>query len=155
VLAEKCAEMRIIMEDDTIKLLRECNAGIKMGVSSLDDVLEHVRDEELRKLLAKSKETHTRLGNTTHEYLEEYHDEGKEPGMMAKMMSKMKSDVMLGVDEQDDRVADLITDGCNMGIKSLHRYLNRYTAADDKVRKLARDVAEAEETLVKDLRAYL
>jgi lipoate synthase len=71
------------------------------------------------------------------------------------MMSKMKSDVMLGVDEQDDRVADLITDGCNMGIKSLHRYLNQYTAADDKVRKLARDVAEAEETLVKDLRAYL
>ncbi len=143
------------MEDDTIKLLRECNAGIKMGVSSLDDVLEHVRDEEMRNLLAKSKETHTKLGNTTHEYLNEYHDEGKEPGMMAKMMSKMKSDVMLGVDESDKRIADLITDGCNMGIKSLHRYLNQYVAADDKIKKLARDVAEAEETLVKDLQAYL
>jgi hypothetical protein len=126
-----------------------------MGVSSLDDVLEHVRDEEMRNLLAKSKETHTKLGNTTHEYLNEYHDEGKEPGMMAKMMSKMKSDVMLGVDESDKRIADLITDGCNMGIKSLHRYLNQYAAADDKIKKLARDVAEAEETLVKDLQAYL
>ena len=41
------------MEDDTIKLLRECNAGIKMGVSSLDDVMEHVRSDSLRDLLAK------------------------------------------------------------------------------------------------------
>ncbi|MBO5032891.1 MAG: hypothetical protein J6D08_13575 [Lachnospiraceae bacterium] len=52
-------------------------------------------------------------------------------------------------------VADLITDGCNMGIKSLHQYLNEYQAADDKVKKLAGDVAKAEETLVTDLRQYL
>ena len=71
------------MEDDTIKLLRECNAGIKMGVSTLDDVIEHVRSESLRNLLAKSKETHTKLGNTTHEYLNEYHDSGKEPAIMS------------------------------------------------------------------------
>ena len=82
------------MEDDTIKLLRECNAGIKMGVSSLDDVMEHVRSEEMRNLLAKSKETHTRLGNTTHEYLEKYHDDGKEPAAMAKMESSTLTAVM-------------------------------------------------------------
>lgn len=145
------------MEDDTIKLLRECNAGIKMGVSSLDDVIEHVKDDNLRNLLAKSKETHTRLGNTTHEYLSEYHDEGKEPAAMAKMMSKMKTNVKLGGAEEDsDRIAaELITDGCNMGVKSLFRYLNQYPAAEEKVKKLAKDVAQAEDTLVKDLREYL
>lgn len=143
------------MEDDTIKLLRECNAGIKMGVSSLDDVMEHVRSEEMKNLLAKSKETHTRLGNTTHEYLEKYHGDGKEPAAMAKMMSKLKSDFMLGIDESDAKVADLITDGCNMGIKSLYRYINQYPAAEEKITKLAKEVAEAEETLVQDLRQYL
>lgn len=143
------------MQDDTIKLLRECNAGIKMGVSSLDEVMEHVRDEKLRDLLAKSKETHTKLGNTTHEYLNEYHDEGKEPAMMAKMMSWVKTNVKLGGDDSDSMVADLITDGCNMGVKSLHKYLNQYPAADEKIKKLARDVAKAEETLIADLRVYL
>lgn len=143
------------MQDDTIKLLRECNAGIKMGVSSLDEVMEHVRDEKLRDLLAKSKETHTKLGNTTHEYLNEYHDEGKEPAMMAKMMSWVKTNVKLGGDDSDSMVADLITDGCNMGVKSLHKYLNQYPAADEKIKKLARDVAKAEETLIADLRMYL
>lgn len=143
------------MEDDTIKLLRECNAGIKMGVSSLDDVMEHVQEESLRNLLAKSKETHTRLGNTTHEYLKEYHDEGKEPAVMAKVMSKMKTNMKLDDEGPDTTVADLITDGCNMGVKSLYRYMNQYPAAEEKVRKLARQVADAEETLVKDLREYL
>lgn len=143
------------MEDDTIKLLRECNAGIKMGVSTLDDVIEHVQSSNLRGLLAKSKETHTRLGNTTHEYLTQYHDDGKEPAMMAKVMSKMKTNMKLDDEGPDSTVADLVTDGCNMGIKSIYRYINQYPAAEDKVRKLARQVADAEETLVKDLRAYL
>ncbi len=146
------------MEDDTIKLLRECNAGIKMGVSSLDDVIEHVRAGGLRELLAKSKETHTKLGNTTHEYLNEYHDEGKEPAMMAKVMSKMKSDIKLGAadgENADKMAADVITDGCNMGVKSLYKYLNQYPAAEGKIKQLAKDVAQAEDTLVKELRDYL
>lgn len=143
------------MEDDTIKLLRECNAGIKMGVSTLDEVMEHVRDDKLKNLLAKSKETHTKLGNLTHEYLNEYHDAGKEPAVMAKMMSWFKTNVKLGGDDSDHMVADLITDGCNMGVKSLHQYINQYPAAEDKVKKLAEEVAKAEETLVSDLRQYL
>lgn len=31
-----------MIEQDTIRLLRECDAGIKMGVSSIDEVLEYV-----------------------------------------------------------------------------------------------------------------
>lgn len=143
------------MEDDTIRLLRECNAGIKMGVSTLDDVMEHVKSEDLRNLLAKSKETHTQLGNTTHKYLQEYHDDGKEPAAMAKMMSKLKSNMTINEENADHKAADLITDGCNMGVKSLYRYLNQYPAAEEKIKKLAKDVAQAEETLVKDLREYL
>ena len=29
-----------MIEPDTIKLLRECDAGIKMGAASIDDVFE-------------------------------------------------------------------------------------------------------------------
>ena len=31
-----------MISPDTIKLLRECDAGIKMGVSSIDEVLGYV-----------------------------------------------------------------------------------------------------------------
>ena len=143
------------MEDDTIKLLRECNAGIKMGISSLDDVMEHVQDSKLENLLKKSKDTHCMLGDRTHEYLRDCHDEGKEPAPMAKVMSWMKTTVKLGGEDSDRVVADLITDGCNMGVKTLYRYLHQYQAADEKAKKIAKEVIDAEETLVKDMREYL
>ncbi len=143
------------MEDDTIKLLRECNAGIKMGVSSLDEVLEHVKDEKLKSLLQESKSTHEKLGDETHSYLLKFHDEGKEPNPMAKMMSWVKTNFKLGDEESDRVVADLITDGCNMGVKSLYRYLHQYKAADEEIKKLVEKVIDVEEKLVKEMRVYL
>lgn len=143
------------MQDDTIKLLRECNAGIKMGVTSLDEVMDHVKDHGLKNLLIQSKDTHEKLGNETHEYLNEYHDDGKEPAPVAKMMSWMKTNAKLTGEDSDRVVADLITDGCNMGVKSLYRYLHQYPAAEKEIKDLAQDVIKAEETLVKELQAYL
>lgn len=143
------------MNDDTIKLLRECNAGIKMGVTSLDDVLDHVRDDRLKNLLLRSKDTHSRLGDKTHEYLIEYQDEGKEPAAMAKIMSWFKSNMKLERDNSDAVAADIITDGCNMGVKSLYKYLHQYPAAEQKVKDLTGELIRAEETLVEDLREYL
>lgn len=143
------------MQDDTIKLLRECNAGIKMGISSLEDVMTHVKDAHLEKLLKQSKDTHCRLGDQTHAYLKEYQDEGKEPAAMAKMMSWVKTNVKFTEEDSDRVVADLITDGCNMGVKSLYRYLHQYRAAEPKVKKLAEEAISAEETLIKDMREYL
>lgn len=143
------------MEDDTIKLLRECNAGIKMGVTSLNDVLDHVSDAHMRDILQESKKVHEKLGNETHKYLNEYHDQGKEPAVTAKMMSWMKTNAKLGGEESDRTVADLITDGCNMGVKSLYRYLHQYPTASASVQKLAEKVIAEEEHMIKEMREYL
>ena len=143
------------MEDDTIKLLRECNAGIKMGVTSLNDVLDHVNDTHMRDILQESKNVHEKLGDETHKFLNEYHDQGKEPAVTAKMMSWMKTNVKLGGEESDRTVADLITDGCNMGVKSLYRYLHQYSAASASVQKLTEKVIAEEEHMIKEMREYL
>lgn len=126
-----------------------------MGISSLEDVMTHVKDAHLEKLLKQSKDTHCRLGDQTHAYLKEYQDEGKEPAAMAKMMSWVKTNVKFTEEDSDRVVADLITDGCNMGVKSLYRYLHQYRAAEPKVKKLAEEAISAEETLIKDMREYL
>ena len=61
----------------------------------------------------------------------------------------------LDEDGPDNEIASMITDGCNMGVKSIYKYMNQYPAANDKVKHLAKDVADAEETLAKELRQYL
>lgn len=144
-----------MIESDTIKLLRECDAGIKMGVASIEDVLDYVRDEKFRKRLSDCKEKHNQLKEDIQALLEEYHDEGKEPGAMAKSMSWMKTNVKLVMHESDETIADLMTDGCNMGVKSLHKYLNQYKAADEKSRDIAKRLINLEEKLAVDIRCFL
>ena len=36
----------VVIEEDTIKLLRECDAGIKMGVEAIDEVIQYVNSPE-------------------------------------------------------------------------------------------------------------
>lgn len=47
-----------MIENDTIRLLRECDAGIKMGVSSIGEVMEYVRSSVFRKYLTDCADEH-------------------------------------------------------------------------------------------------
>ena len=144
-----------MVEQDTIKLLRECDAGVKMGVSSIDDVLPYVRADTLKQLLTDCKSEHERLRVEIQTLLDQYHDDGKEPNPMAKGMSVVKTNVKLAVEESDATIADLMTDGCNMGIKSLNKYLNQYKAADEVSKDIAKRLIHLEETLAADIRGFL
>lgn len=140
---------------DTVKLLRECDAGTKMGVASIEEVLEKVQASELKGLLQESKSHHEKLENEISAMLRNHNAEEKEPNPMAKSMSWMKTNMKMTMDSSDATVADLITDGCNMGVKTLNRYLNQYKAADEKSKAICGELISIEEQLGKDLRAYL
>lgn len=144
-----------MIEQDTIKLLRECDAGVKMGVDSIDDVLPYVKDEKLEKLLTKCKAEHEKLDREIQGQLDKYKDEGKDPNIMAKSMSWMKTNMKLMMEESDATIADLMTDGCNMGVKSLNMYLNQYKAADEFSKDITKRLINLEEKLVVDMRAFL
>jgi len=144
-----------MIEPDTIRLLRECDAGIKMGTESIDDVMPHVKSSKLKKMLNACKDEHNNLDKELQQQLDKYGDEGKEPGFMAEAMSKIKTGMKLQMDETDNAVASLMTDGCNMGIKSLNKYLNQYAAADEKSKDIAKRLINIERKLVEDVREFL
>ena len=144
-----------MIEQDTIKLLRECDAGVKMGVTSIDDVLGYVGNEKFQKLLTTCKEEHEKLDREIQGQLDKFQDEGKEPAAMAKGMSWLKTNVMLAMNDSDHTVADLMTDGCNMGVKSLNKYLNKYEAADEVSKDICKRLINLEEKLAVDIRGYL
>lgn len=144
-----------MIEQDTIRLLRECDAGIKMGVSSIHDSIGYVRDDGMRQILEKSLKRHETIQSEMQSLLADYHDDGKEPAAMAKGMEWFKTNVTLAVENSDGAVADFITDGCNMGVKSLARYLNQYRAADEKSKNISKRLIGEEEQLAVDLRKFL
>lgn len=144
-----------MIEQDTIKLLRECDAGIKMGVTSIDDVLEYVRSAQFKERLTVCKREHEQLERELQTLLDKYHDDGKDPNPIAKSMSWMKTNMKLGMDNSDQTIADLMTDGCNMGVKSLNKYLNKYKAADEVSKDIAKRLINLEEQLAIDIRQFL
>ena len=144
-----------MIEQDTIKLLRECDAGVKMGISSIDDVLDHVKKEDFRKKLTKCRQEHEDLQIKILQELEKYQDDGKNPNPIAKGMSWMKTNMKLSMEDSDATIAELMTDGCNMGVKSLNRYLNQYKAADEVSKDMAKRLINLEEKLAVDIRGYL
>lgn len=144
-----------MIEQDTIRLLRECDAGVKMGVDTIEQVLPHAKTAELRDCLEESRTEHEALDRRLQALLDRYHDEGKELNPMAKGMGWLKTNAKLAMEDGDATVADLITDGCNMGIKSLRKYLNQYKAADEDSKNVAKDLIKLEERLTIEMRSYL
>ena len=140
---------------DTTKLLRECDAGTKMAISSINEILEKVEDTKLSEILTKSRNAHEELESEIHSLLNYHKEEQKEPDPLAKGMSFIKTNVKMGIDESDKTVANLITDGCNMGIKSLNKYLNQYEAADEKSKDLAKKLIKLEEKLRDNIKEFL
>ncbi len=144
-----------MIEPDTIRLLRECDAGVKMGVASISDVLDYVRDENFKAKLTDCKSAHEKLEWEISRLLTEYNDDGKDPNTMAKAMSHAKTEMKLAMHESDGTIADLMTDGCNMGVKSLAKYLNKYKAADETSKDIAKRLIDLEQRLAMDIQQYL
>ena len=144
-----------MIEQDTVKLLRECDAGIKMGIASIEDVLDHARSSDFKEHLDRCKNEHDALKTEIQTLLDRYHDEGKDPNPIAKGMSWMKTNMKLSMDDSDHVIADLMTDGCNMGVKSLSKYLNQYKAADETSKDITKRLINLEEKLTVDMRGFL
>lgn len=142
-------------QEETIRLLQECDAGVQMGITSMQEVLPYVKEEKFRQLLLACRDKHEKLQEEIKRELEANREEGKEPNMMVKSMSWMKTKGKLAMDASDATIADLMTDGCNMGIKSLHRYLNQYVKAEEKAKDIAKRLINIEEKLTVDIRSYL
>ena len=143
------------MEQDTVYLLQECDAGIQMGISSMEEVHAFIHNDSFRECLKKSLQSHQYLKNRVEEMLREYHEDGKEINPLVQGMSQLKTQMKLVLDESDAMIADMIWDGIYMGIQSLIRYLNQYRLASEKAKDLVKELIVLEEKLAYDIRPYL
>ena len=145
----------MMIEQDMIRLLRECDAGIQMGVSAIDDVLERVQAPDMYRRLSACKRAHESLKTEINVMLADCHDDGKAPNPLAQGMSWLKTNAAMAMNGSDQTIASLMTDGCNMGVKSLGRYLNQYEAASEDSKDITKRLIGLEQKLSDDLREYL
>ncbi len=144
-----------MIEQDTVKLLRECDAGVRMGTSSIEDVLPYVRDEKLREHLEQCLGEHRQLGSEIERELGRFHDEGKQPNPLAQKSAQAMTKAKLVLTGSDKTIADMMTDGCDMGVKSLNKYLNEYGAAEERAKDIAKKLIMQEKKLADGVMSYL
>lgn len=140
---------------DTVDLLKECDSGIKMGIDAINNVLDYVRSEKLRKLLIECKREHQNLKAESEKLLDCFGSSGKPPSPIGDKMVKMKTKFELSLEPNDENIADMITDGCNMGIKSLNKFLNRYKSANIESKDITKRLISSEQSLVTDISCFL
>lgn len=142
-------------QTDTIHLLGQCQSGVQMAVSAINEVLPVVEDLQLRQELTSCKEQHEQLGQRAQALLTQLHQPEQSPSPVALGMSWLKTNVKLAVMPGDHSVADLVTDGLNMGVKSLTKCRNRYTGASESAKQIAHDLISSELSLTQSLRQFL
>lgn len=141
--------------EDTARLLRECNAGIKMGLDSLKTVLPHCEGAALKDILRHGVEAHRGLKEEARALLHSYHEPDREPSGLVKGMARMKTGAKLFLAPGDQTVASLMTDGCHMGIKSVCQYMGKFPTASASARTLAEKLIAVEDEMARSLRTYL
>ena len=143
------------MNRDTICLLKECNAGCKTATNCIGQVISHVHDGDFKDKLRAYNQVHVRLGDRCHALLNRCQRDEKDPSPMAKIMTNMNTNMKLMMDGSQEKVADLMADGCAMGIKSLRKYLNQYPNAESEVTKIAWEIIEEEKKFLELMYPYL
>lgn len=140
---------------DSIQLLKETDKGVQMAIYSFDQVLEKVSDPALKKILTESRNDHKRLKGETTALLKALGSHEEEPPAMAKGMAWMETNWKMSMENSDRVIADIVTKGCDMGSKNLHKYINQYAGSDLSVVDTANKLIKLEENLTEDLRLYL
>lgn len=142
-------------QQDTVRLLQECDAGVKMEVAAIAEVLDQVSSQELYRSLSDCKREHEYLGRELQELLSRCGGESGQPSPVAKGMSWLKTNAKMAASPGDATVADLMTDGCNLGVKTLRRALNRYPEADALARNVAERLIHTEDALTRRIVPFL
>lgn len=143
------------VSQDTVELLKECDAGCKMAMESMEQIKKYVTDDQLKTLIQKYNGAHIKMEEDIHRMLNNLGEEGQEVNPLAKASSWVQSEVRMMINGDTHQAASLLTDGCNMGIKSLNEYKNTYKAADEKSVYLCEKLCDVETKMVEDLQKFL
>ena len=143
------------VSQDTIELLKECDAGCKMAVDSMEQISKYVTDDQMKSIIKKYNGAHIKLEDESHRMLNNLGEEDKEPNPIAKASSWIQSEVKMMLKGDSKQAAHLLTDGCNMGVTSLNKYKNQYKAADGKSVAICERLCDLETSMTKELQPYL
>ncbi len=143
------------MEDHTIRLLQECSQGCKMGIKSLNQIVEYISDSKLRQIVDQYKAEHRKIEAEADRLLLWHGQDSKPPEKIASAMSWFTTEMKMMMQDDDKQAAKIMMDGCNMGIQTICGFINQYGGASQSSVGLAKDIVKMEEQFRDELKAFV
>lgn len=143
------------MNSDTVALLKECDAGCKMAVNNMNQVRAYAEDGKLRSVIDEYIKRHENFGDKCHRMLFDLKESTQEPPVMASAFAKISTDMKLMLEKDSHKIAEILIDGCNMGVKSVSEYVHKYDKADKESVSLAKELISMEQKMSDELLQFL
>jgi hypothetical protein len=141
--------------NDTVRLLEEVDYGCKMAINSINRIRDYPMDTKLSHVLDHYKYKHMEMQKQAADLLVRSGGRQKDPGMMVSTMAKVTTEVKMFMREDDNQIAKIMMDGCNMGIQSISEHINQYRQASGDGVALAKALVRTEEDFMCDLKQFL
>ncbi len=138
--------------NDSQKLLKETARGSKYAYESISIAEDYSKNKQMQRLLAKYKDEHQRIGRRAASMLTK--GAALRP-TMAAAMTRIHTNVSLTLHPEASRVADLMINGCNMGIKSLSKVKNTSPCASPEAISLANELIQTEKQMIDDMLRFV
>lgn len=74
---------------------------------------------------------------------------------MASAFSWISTEMKMMFKDDNNQIAKIMMNGCNMGIQSISEDINKYSNASGESVSLAKKIVKAEENFMKDLERFL
>lgn len=142
------------MNEQTVKLLEECNLGSKMALNAMKQIKDFIKDDELKSLVQNYQEQHEKIEDKSSELLKECGREEKDPGIITTIYGKVATEVKMKLKDDSSQIAKLMMDGCNMGIQNISKNKNDYPEASSESLSLADRLIKIDEKFMKELKQY-
>ena len=135
--------------------LDEVNKGCTMGIEAINNLLKEVSSESFNKTLVKEVESYQKIEGEIHDIYDKY-SEGTphEIGTITKVMTDYMMKTKTMMDHTDSKIAELLSQGTNMGIIEGQRILNNKNL-NSEVKNLIQKFVKLQEKSLEDLKKYL
>ena len=107
------------MDTSTYEILKECNSGCRMAVNSIEQLVVYLKNQELQELFSKYKEDYEKMERESIRLSEGKLQEEKFSEKAAETFAWISAEVKMMFNDDTSKIAEMMIDGANMGIKSI------------------------------------
>ena len=143
------------MDTATYEVLKECSTGCKMALNSIEQLAVYLKDQDMQGLFCKYKEEYEQIEKEAARLSGGETEEEKISEKAAETFAWISAEVKMMFNDDTSKIAEMMIDGANMGIKSITEKLNRYSEAEKESISLAKKFEKTCEKLIQDMKKYL